>query len=127
VGSLAVADLRPDLQPAFFRIAGQLEGGMLDADGVEEVAPGLEPGSSVALLVIENTWAIPFITAVRNAGGELVDQARVPSDIVAAVREDAAPQLGNESRRGPAGARPDRHARLQAAQSVGDGQAPASS
>jgi hypothetical protein len=35
-------------------------------------------------------WAIPFITAVRNAGGELVDQARVPSDAAAAAREDAA-------------------------------------
>jgi hypothetical protein len=32
---------------------------------------------------------VPFIEAVRASGGELVDQFRVPSDVVAAVREAA--------------------------------------
>ena len=43
------------------------------------------PNSSVAVVAVENLWAIPFIDAVRRAGGELVDQARVPSDVVASV------------------------------------------
>ena len=40
----------------------------------------------MAVIAVENLWAIPFINAVRSAGGEVVDQARVPSDVVAAVR-----------------------------------------
>jgi hypothetical protein len=90
VGSIELAGLGPDLEPAFVDLDGQLGGGMLDAENVDEAAAGLEPNSSVAVLVVENTWAIPFINAVRAAGGELTDQARIPSEVVARVRQDAA-------------------------------------
>jgi hypothetical protein len=89
VGSIELAGLGPELEPAFVDLDGQLGGGMLDAEDVDEVATGLEPNSSVAVLVVENTWAIPFVQAVRNAGGELADQARIPADVVASVLADA--------------------------------------
>ncbi len=87
VGSLELGDLGADLEPAFVDLDGQLGGGLLDAEDVEEVAGALEPGNSVAVIAVENLWAIPFVNAVREAGGEVIDQARVPSDVVAAVRE----------------------------------------
>jgi hypothetical protein len=37
-------------------------------------------------VAIENVWATPFIAAVREAGGELVDQARVPAQLVDEIR-----------------------------------------
>ncbi|SDT07451.1 DUF6325 family protein [Jiangella sp. DSM 45060] len=80
VGSIELAGLGPDLQPAFADLDGQLGGGLLDAEDVAEVAEGLPPGNSVAVLVVENTWAIPFVNAVRAAGGEVADQARVPAE-----------------------------------------------
>ena len=86
VGSIELGGLGPALEPSFADLDGQLGGGLFDAEDVAEVAAGLEPGSSVAVVAIENVWAIPFIYAVRRAGGELIDQARVPSDVVAAVR-----------------------------------------
>ena len=89
VSSVELAGLGPSLEPAFVDLDGQLGGGLLDADDVEEAAAGIDPGSSVAVIAVENLWAIPFIRAVRNSGGELVDQFRVPSDVVAAVREAA--------------------------------------
>ena len=89
VGSVELAGLGADLEPAFVDLDGQLGGGLLDADDVEDVAAGMEPGSSVAVIAVENLWAIPFIEAVRGSGGELVDQFRVPSDVVAAVRDAA--------------------------------------
>jgi hypothetical protein len=88
VGSIELAGLGQDLQPAFADLDGQLGGGLLDKEDVDEVATALEPGSSVAVVVIENLWAIPFIDAVRDAGGDLVDQARVPSEVVAAARQE---------------------------------------
>lgn len=89
VGSIELGGLGPDLDPVFVGIDGQFGGGMFDKEDVDEVAVGLEPGNSMAVLAVENRWAIPFVNAVRDAGGELVDQARVPSDVVDAVRRDA--------------------------------------
>ena len=87
VGSIELAGLGDDLAPAFADIDGQLGGGLLDAEDVDEVGATLESNTSVAVLAVENLWAIPFIDAVRRAGGELVEQARVPSDVVGAVRD----------------------------------------
>ncbi len=92
VGSVELADLGADLEPSFVDLDGQLGGGLLDADDVDEVAAEIDPGSSVAVIAVENLWAVPFIKAVRSAGGELVDQLRVPSDVVDAVRRGADPQ-----------------------------------
>jgi Family of unknown function (DUF6325) len=89
VGSIELAGLGPELEPSFVDIDGQLGGGLLDAEDVDDVAAGIEPGSSIAVIAVENLWAIPFIDAVRSSGGELIDQARVPSAVVAAVREAA--------------------------------------
>jgi hypothetical protein len=89
IGSLELGDLGADLEPAFVDLDGQLGGGLLDAEDVEEVAGALEPGNSVAVIAVENLWAIPFVNAVREAGGEVIDQARVPSVVVAAVRQVA--------------------------------------
>jgi hypothetical protein len=87
VGSVELAGLGADLQPSFVDLDGQLGGGLLDAEDVDDVASRLAPGSSVAVVAVENLWAIPFIDAVRDAGGELIDQARVPSAVVGAVRQ----------------------------------------
>jgi hypothetical protein len=89
VGSLELGGLGSDLEPSFVDLDGQLGGGLLDAEDVGEVAAGIEPGNSIAVIAVENLWAVPFINAVRSAGGELVDQARVPADVVDAVRRVA--------------------------------------
>jgi hypothetical protein len=87
VGSLELAGLDADLEPSFLDLDGQLGGGLLDAEDVEDVASRIAPGNSVAVVAVENLWAIPFVRAVRDAGGEVIDQARVPSAVVSAVRQ----------------------------------------
>ncbi len=86
VGSVELGGLQDELGPSFVDLDGQLGGGLLDADDVDEVAGNLQANSSVAVVAVENLWAIPFIDAVRRAGGDLIDQARVPSAVVDAVR-----------------------------------------
>ena len=62
---------------------------LLAAEDVEAVAAAVEPGSSAALLVWENTWAAPFASAVRRAGGQLVANGRIPVQaILAAIEAD---------------------------------------
>src|SRR5690606_37035956 len=73
VGSIELAGLGAELEPVFVDLDGQLGGGLLDAEDVADVATTLPPGNSVAVVAVENLWAIPFIDAVRSAGGELIE------------------------------------------------------
>jgi Family of unknown function (DUF6325) len=60
--------------------------GLLDDEDHVEAGGALEPGTSAALLVYENTWAAPFATAVRRSGGQLVASGRIPiEDVLAAL------------------------------------------
>lgn len=56
--------------------------GLLSDDDIRETAGVLEPGTLAALIVYENTWAIPFVAAAREAGGEMVASARIPAQDV---------------------------------------------
>jgi Family of unknown function (DUF6325) len=62
---------------------------LLSEDDVTAVAAAIEPGSSAAVLVWENTWAAPFASAVRRSGGQLVASGRIPIQaLLAAVESD---------------------------------------
>lgn len=63
--------------------------GLLSDDDLTEAAAALEPGTSAAILVFENTWAAPFATAVRQSGGQLVASGRIPVDDVLAALDAA--------------------------------------
>ncbi len=68
----------------------QLEGQIaeiLAADDVEMLAAAIEPGTIAAVLVWENTWAAPFGSAARRAGGQLVANGRIPIQAIAASIE----------------------------------------
>ncbi len=60
--------------------------GLLDDEDLDQAGAALEPGTSAALLVYENTWAAPFAAAVRRSGGQLVASGRIPiNDVLAAL------------------------------------------
>lgn len=63
--------------------------GLLTDDDLGEAAGALEPGTSAALLVFENTWAAPFVAAVRRSGGQLVASGRIPADDILAALDAA--------------------------------------
>lgn len=52
--------------------------GIVGRDELDDAAAVLEPGSAAAILVYENLWAIPFASALRRAGAELVASGRIP-------------------------------------------------
>ncbi len=66
---------------------------LLAESDVEEIGQVLEPGSTAAVLVRENTWTAPFGAAVRRSGGQLVTSSRIPTQaILAAIEADRAAQ-----------------------------------
>jgi hypothetical protein len=60
---------------------------LLSEEDVTSVAAAIEPGSSAAVLVWENSWAAPFASAVRRSGGQLVASGRIPIQALLAVIE----------------------------------------
>lgn len=62
---------------------------LLSEEDVEAVAAAVEPGSTAAVLVWENSWAAPFGSAVRRAGGQLAASGRIPVQaLLAAIEAD---------------------------------------
>ena len=83
VVTLADLDGDGDLDLALFE---GVRSGLLDADDVEQGAALVQPGNAVGLLLYENTWAGPFVTAMRKAGAEVIASGRIPAtDVVAAL------------------------------------------
>ena len=60
---------------------------LLSEDDVIAVAEAIEPGTTAAVLVWENKWAVPFATAVRHSGGQLVASGCIPIQAIAAALE----------------------------------------
>jgi uncharacterized membrane protein len=63
--------------------------GLISDDDLAEAGNALEPGTSAALLVFENTWAAPFAAAVRRSGGQLVASGRIPVEAIEAALDAA--------------------------------------
>ncbi len=62
-------------------LLNQIESLISDED-VMELAEGLEPDSSAAILVFEHTWSKPFRDAIIDSGGMLAANFRVPGLVV---------------------------------------------
>lgn len=86
-GSVAVVEIA-DLgsEVAEFAAFEGASSGLIHDDDVEQAGGALEPGTSAALLVYENSWAAPFAGAVRRSGGQLVASGRIPvQDLLGAL------------------------------------------
>ena len=79
--ALAISDFDGDgvLDLAVFE---GVESGLLDDDDLGHAASVIAPGSAAGLLVYENTWAGPFVSAMRRAGADVVASGRIPADDV---------------------------------------------
>jgi hypothetical protein len=60
---------------------------ILAEEDVVHLAAAMEPGSVAGVLVWENTWAAPFASAARRAGGQLIATGRIPIQAIAASME----------------------------------------
>lgn len=56
--------------------------GILSEEDAKAWAAAMEPNSSVAMMLFENTWAAPFMNAVRSASGEVLLNERIPHSVI---------------------------------------------
>jgi len=84
VTTIEAADLDPEAGPSFVSI-DVAQPGALGSEDAEEVADDLPPDSSALLIAFENTWAAKFVEACQAADAVVIDQIRIPVDVVDAV------------------------------------------
>ena len=51
--------------------------GLIGDEDIRMVVEAMEPGAAAVVIVFENTWAAPFVTAVHRNGGRLVAYERI--------------------------------------------------
>jgi len=87
VSGIELAELGGQIEQ--FAVFAGASSGLLSDDDLSEAAQALEPGTSAALIVYENSWAAPFAAAVRRSGGQLVASGRIPIDEIEAALDAA--------------------------------------
>jgi Family of unknown function (DUF6325) len=82
-GSAYALDLAEDVNQVggFAGLAG-VRSGLLTDEEMHEAAATMQPGTLAVLIVYENTWAVPFVAAAMESGGELIAGARIPAPAV---------------------------------------------
>ena len=63
-------------------------GGLISEEDVAYAAERLATNSSAALLIWEDLWAAPFVAALNQSGGVLIEGSRIPHDLVTAALDD---------------------------------------
>jgi Family of unknown function (DUF6325) len=84
VTTLQVSDLDADSSAAFAEITVE-QPGALGSDDADEVSDDLPLNSSALLIAVENLWAVKVVSALEAADAVLIDQIRIPVDVVEAV------------------------------------------
>lgn len=84
---LDLSDLDAEHLGGFSAFAGA-RSGLLGDDDLQQAAEAIRPGTTAALIVYENSWAIPFVAAARGAGAEVVARERIPADVLMDVLDE---------------------------------------
>ena len=105
-GSVYALDLAENVEQlgGFADLAGA-RSGLLTDEEMYEAAAAMQPGTLAVLIVYENTWAVPFVAAVMESGGQLIASTRIPAQAVMDAL-DALDASGAPEPRQPAAATP---------------------
>ena len=80
VAVLTIEDLGPE--GAAFAEVDVVQAGALNEEDADEVAEDIPAGSSALLIASENTWMQDLVLAFARADAVVIDQIRIPADVV---------------------------------------------
>jgi hypothetical protein len=80
VATLTASDI--GTHGAAFAELDLIEPGALNAEDADEIADDIPANSSALLIAYENTWMAEVAQAFANAGAVVIDQIRIPADVV---------------------------------------------
>ena len=89
-GNVGAVEFEDHDDVALFNALEGEVGGLISEEDIEYAAVELEPNSSAALLIWEDLWAAPFVQAMRDSGGVLIEGSRIPHDLIEAAEAQLA-------------------------------------
>ncbi len=101
ITAIELDDVPPDLAKLLSPVTGETNDvhGLLSEGDVADIADSVEPGSSAAMLVVEQTWMNRLQEAVANANGRVMTHERIPAQVIeqalksrAATAAEASPE-----------------------------------
>jgi hypothetical protein len=92
VVAMELEELDSEAAKAFQAIQHEV-GDLVNEADLKQIGAGLAPDSSAAILVWEDAWATKFVSAMREAGGVLIDRQIVPHAVIQAAADFAAGKL----------------------------------
>jgi uncharacterized membrane protein len=84
VTTIKAADVDAETGPGYLAI-NVVQPGALGPEDADELTEDLEPNSSALVIAFENIWATKVIEACRAADAVVIDQIRIPADVVETV------------------------------------------
>lgn len=88
-GNVTQIDVDEDLQEVGLQALSIEAKAVISDEDLDVVRDALEPGTSAAIIVYEETWARNFTSTARAAGGEVVLHVQIPHEVVVAAVEAA--------------------------------------
>ena len=79
--AVELQQLAPELLGVFDPLNAEISG-IIQVEDIENVAETMENGTLAAAMLFENLWAVKFKEAVLRANGRLLEQVRIPNDVV---------------------------------------------
>ena len=98
VSFLTVEDLDPNEGPAFMAL-GVAYPDTIDSKDADELSDDLAPSRSAPMVAFENTWADNFTDAIRASDARVLDQIRIPAEVVTNFLEARASRTWSSFRR----------------------------
>lgn len=87
ITTLSISDLDAESGAGFVGLDVARPGALGEEDA-EEISEDLPPNSSTLLVAVENLWAAKLVDALQAADAVMIDQVRIPVDVVQAVLAD---------------------------------------
>jgi hypothetical protein len=84
--AVEMEQLAPDLLALFDPLDAEISG-IIQVEDIANVAGAMENGTTAAILMVENLWAIRFAEAVVRAEGKMLHYERIPFEVVNEVME----------------------------------------
>jgi hypothetical protein len=84
---LELAEIPSDVFARFDPVVAEVTG-IMTPDDVQKLSVDMEPDSTMALLLFENTWARKVADAIEAADGEVVLFERIPRPVVQQLIEE---------------------------------------
>ena len=81
VAALELNELDDQVSAQYVTLAAELDA-LIGEEDIEDFGEQLDPGSSIALLVVEHVWAKGFADAVAGSGGVLLESIRIPREVI---------------------------------------------